>query len=164
MNYQVSKCKFCGDPIDWGKLFGKRHPFNPDGISHMDTCRNWDKKAFGLRTLGDLDTFYRQRWQERFLGKPREEFDSSQLFILEVELKQRLRLGEALYYVGGPLHYENWKPTVIAEHCYTGGYTGEMALVAMVVDKTILFRLRDYLGEPQVRPYCVDGLHLLSES
>ena len=164
MNYQVSKCKFCGDPIEWGRLFDGRHPFNLDGVSHMDTCPKWDKRSFGLRTLGDLDTFYRQRWQQRFLGESREGFDPSRLSLLEVELKQRLRLGEVLYYVGGPLHYENWKPVTIAEHCTAGGYTDEMALVAMVVDTAILFRLRDHLGEEQVRPYCVDGLHLLSES
>ena len=159
---QRSKCKFCGDPIEWERLFGKRHPFNPDGVSHMDTCPNWEKKAFGLRTLGDLDTFYRQRWQERFLVH-REGLDLSRLSILEVELKQRLRLGEVLYFVGGPMHYENWKPVVIAEHCYAGGYTDEMALVAMVVDTAILFRLRDYLAEPQVRPYCVDGVYLIGQ-
>lgn len=160
---QPSKCKFCGKTIEWDILFNKRHPFNPDGTSHMDTCPKWDKKAFGLRTLGDLDTFYRQRWQERFLGSGTE-LDLSQVSIGELEYKQRLRLGEALYYIGGPMRFDDWKPAVIAEHCLTGGYTPEMALVAIIVGPAILFRLRDYLGETQLRShYHVAGLYLIKE-
>ena len=160
---KVSTCKFCGTRIEWGKLFNKRHPFNLDGISHMDTCPNWEKRSFGLRTLGDLDTFYRQRWRERFLSEVPTP-DTSQLSFGEIEWKQRLRLGEALYFVGGPMHFDNWKPAVIAEHCHAGGYTPEMELVAVVVDKAILFRLRDYLNESRVRPYYhVAGVYLLPE-
>lgn len=161
---RTSKCKFCGTHIEWGQLFGKRHPFNLDGISHMDTCPNWEKKSFGLRTLGDLDTFYRQRWRDRFLGSPGGEIDTSQVSFGEMEFKERLRLGEALYFVGGPMHFDNWKPAVIAEHVRSGGYTQEMELVAAVVDKVILFRLRDYLGEQAVRSnYHVAGLYLVQE-
>jgi len=155
-----ARCKFCGSQIEWGKLFDKRHPFNLDGISHMDTCPNWDRKSFGLRTLGDLDTFYRQRWRDRFLGDGKPNFDTSQVSFGELSFKERLRLGEALYFVGGPMHYDNWKPAVIAEHCLSGGYTPEMELVAAVVHKAILFRLRDYLGEHRSH-YHVAGLYLL---
>lgn len=161
---QTSKCKFCGTRIEWGKLFDKRHPFNLDGISHMDTCPNWDKRIFSLKTLGDLDTFYRHRWQERFLGNSRGDFDTSQLFFGALEFKERLRIGEALYFVGGPMHFDNWKPAVIAEYVRSGGYTPEMELVATVVDKAILFRLRDYLGEPELRShYHIAGLYLIKE-
>ena len=129
----------------------------------MDTCPKWDKKSFGLRTIGDLNTFYRQRWRDRFLGSDTD-FDASQLSFGELEWKERLRLGEALYFVGGPMRFDNWKPAVIAEHCDAGGYTPEMKLVAAVIDKAILFRLRDYLSETQLRSqYQVAGLYLLTQ-
>lgn len=158
-----SRCKFCGKIIEWGNLFGKRHPFDPDGRSHMDTCLNWEQHTFSLKTLGDLDTFYRQRWREKFLGDS-SELDTSGVSFGDLEWKQRLRLGEALYFAGGPMHFDNWGPAVIADHCLAGGYTADGELVAVVVDKAILFRLRDYLRETQLRSqYHVAGLYLLGD-
>ena len=78
----------CGQSIYWGKMFGKRHPFNPDGTSHMDSCPHVSefRKGYGpsIRTLGDRDTFYRSRWQTQYCGykgrgsvKANREFDVS---------------------------------------------------------------------------------------
>lgn len=151
----------CGQEIEWGQLFGKRHPFNLDGTSHFDTCPKAHNFRGGLRTLGDRDTFYRDRWCERFLGEGLG-FDRSLLTVCPLPWKVAMRLGEALYYVGGPLHSADWEPPVIAQCCYAGGADANLGLVAVSVDKAILFRLRDYLGESDFREvYSVAGLYLV---
>ena len=53
----------------------------------------------------------------------------------------------------------------IASQCYAAAYNADMELVAVVVDKAILFRLQDYLHASQLREaYLIAGLHLVHES
>ena len=163
----VSVCKGCGESIEWGRMFGKRHPFNLDGTSHFDSCPNAAafRKGRGpsLWTLAAHDTFYRQRWRERFLGDGKG-FDLGRLSVCPLPWKVALRLGEALHYVGGPMATVDWPPPEIAQHCYAGA-ANDVGLVAVSVSKAILYRLRDYLGESEVRMvYSVAGLYLVHGS
>ena len=79
--------KDCTAQIWWGEKFAGKHPFNPDGRSHFDTCPNAEdfreqkkknpapkqntngklshmsqKKISWLARLGDLDTEKSNRW------------------------------------------------------------------------------------------------------
>lgn len=151
--------------IEWGQMFGKAHPFNLDGTSHFDSCPNADAFRKGRRislwTLAERDTFYRSRWRERFLGDCRG-FDLGRLTVCPLPWKEALRLGEALNYVGGPMAAVDWSPPVVAQECYAGACDDTGVLVAVSVGNAILYRLRDWLGESEVRiVYPVAGLYLV---
>lgn len=172
IGFQLDKVSYCnkarggcGQEIRWGQMFGKRHPFNLDGTSHFDTCPNADefRKGYGpsLRTLGDRDTFYRQRWRETYLGVW-DDFDLSLWSPCDLRRADALRIGRVLSAVGGPLHYSDWTPGIIANHCYGAVCDDAKQVCAVSIDKSILWRIRDYLRESEVRVYyCVAGVCLV---
>lgn len=144
-------CKYCKHPIEWDILFGKRHPFNLDGRSHMDTCPHWDKRTFSLKTLGDIDTFYRHRWRKRFLRTDTPLILPPDTVTLEVDWKTRLTLAEVLCWTGGPMNFLNWPPPAIAEMLNTGIYAEENDLLAIQVsDKAIWERIPDREDDIQI--------------
>ena len=59
------KGKNCTALIYWGHIFGKKHPFNPDGSSHFDTCPDAHNFRGGYRARGDRDTYIRNEWRKR---------------------------------------------------------------------------------------------------
>jgi len=159
----MQKCRYCGNPIQWGHLFEKRHPFDLEtGISHMDTCSKWKKKGFGLRILGDVDTFYRQRWCDMYLGKGF--YYPSDLDFKEPSAEDRSKIVKSLLYAGGPLFHANCERSVVSEMLTCAGYDRDLGLVSMQADKFILYRLRDYLNETEFRPYYyIDGVYVHGE-
>ena len=115
-----SVCRGCQRTIEWGELFGKRHPFNLDGTSHFESCPNADafrkgRRGVSIFTLANLDVFYRQRWRSKYLGDGKG-FDRSRLTECRLERDVARRVAEALYYVGGPLHFDNWQPLEIMQY------------------------------------------------
>lgn len=122
LGYQLDKVTHCntqrggcGARIYWGQYYGKRHPFNLDGTSHFDSCPNADhfRKGRGpsLSTLGDRDTFYRERWFGLYMRNV--EVDVAGLSRVELPAPVAQRVADALVAVGGP--YQWWSVSELVE-------------------------------------------------
>lgn len=164
----TSECKYCGDLIYWESLFGRKHPFNlHDGVSHMDTCREREPRRLSLRMLGDVDTFYRKRWRERFLDTT-QGFNLSELTECGLPEQLAMHIGWVLRYAGGPFHYAQYTQERLAHHCYGAAHNEENKIVCVQVDAKIMRRLGDYLAFliGDTRPsekivYSVSGIYLV---
>lgn len=158
IGFQLDKVTFCnkarggcGAEIRWGTMFGKRHPFNLDGSSHFDTCPEADgfRKGNGpsLKTLGDRDTFYRQRWRTTYSGyggrgsvASDRDFDVGLCSRVECPPSVVREITEALCSVGGP--YACWSPGELREReFFTGaGVYEEGGAIECVFVRVVFFR------------------------
>lgn len=157
--HRASRCKGCHQRIEWGVMFGKRHPFNADGTSHFDTCPEADQFRGGLRTIGDRDTFYRCRWREQNYEDDRH-FDRSVLRSGEVPPSVASRLAQALCRIGGPLQSAGWSVAHVQQCFHRAGLDAHGNVIAVEADNLIRFRLRDYFNDAEFRPYLIKGVFI----
>ncbi len=51
----LGSCRSCGEPVLWGKLKDRPHPFNLDGTSHFSTCEQAEQ--WRQRNKNQMDMF-----------------------------------------------------------------------------------------------------------
>ena len=156
----MAKCKGCGDPIRWGKLFGKPHPFNRDGSSHFDSCPQAAQFRGGLRTLGDRDTHYRQAWRQSHTDAI-VEMDVSRLSQIAVPVKEAREVAARLTAVGGP--YSTWQSAELDDFFVGGGLDDTGVLVALFVREVLVLDLQNRLGWYESGCLSVGGYFLVPE-
>ena len=156
LGYQLDKVTHCnkarggcGAQIRWGTMFGKRHPFNLDGTSHFDTCPEADgfRKGRGvsLKSLGDRDTFYRERWRSWQSFWALDTMDRSRFQRVACPASVESDLWDRLTLVGGP--YANWSASEFRDRDFISGAglseagRAEVVFVRASFFKDLAFRL-----------------------
>ena len=157
-----SRCDGCQQQMFWINMFGKKHPFNHDGRSHVETCSSLLYRNVKITTLGDIDTYYRERWRRLFLGDANG-FRKEGLIRAEVSEKRALRLAEVLTWYGGPLRSQSYPVADIVANIQWGGQNDAGYLVAVSVDEWILNGLPRCLPPDVTHPpiiYKIDDLYI----
>ena len=157
-----SRCDGCQSQMFWIDFYGKKHPFNFDGQSHVETCSALRNKRVGITTLADIDTFYRERWREMFLGDANG-FRKDGFIRCEVPEKRALRLAEVLSWYGGPLRSVSYPVADIVESIHWGGQNDAGELIAVSVDEWIWYGLRRCLPPDVTQTpihYKIDDLYI----
>lgn len=150
---QASFCKFCNELVVWDVLFGKRHPFNKRGDSHMDTCPNWKRKRLSLSLRADLDTYYRNRWRWMYF-RDSVEYEKSAVILRELPFADANWLAHVLCWYGGPC--SSWDAECVLPLIYTGRYRETGFLSVVGVDRSVFQYLRRCLT-PDAYAMCRDS-------
>lgn len=157
-----SQCDGCRRQMFWIDMFGKQHPFDHDGQSHVMSCAASRYKRVGIATRGDIDTYYRERWRSLFLGDANG-FQKVGLIKCEVPPKRKERLAEVLSWYGGPLRSQSYPVADIVENIHWGGQNNAGELVAVSVDEWIWYALHRCLPPEETKNpavYNIDDLYI----
>ena len=146
----VGRCKFCGELILWGYMFGKKHPydvaFDADGNpqkngSHMDTCPDWKSRHL---SQADTHTAAIQKWREACRipdAHPPIDYKTVELFE-DVPEKHAKPIAYQLIKTGGP--FASWHPDDLIPH-FRAIAVRDMKVVAVLLTPAIYNRIHEHL-------------------